>query len=109
MRVRLERRLNKSTHTCLDAVILPNTCFLKVSFFNSPSYWLSLKNIDSSKQFICLANIFCVSTCVLTVVSSLWFPLVGREELLTEHASAWNRRKIVAMADALCAKFVKVQ
>ena len=32
----------------------------------------------------------------------------GREELLTEHVMAWNRRKILNLAEALSKRFVKV-
>ena len=36
------------------------------------------------------------------------FNLLGRHELLTEHALAWNRRKVIGMANTLSKRYVRV-
>ena len=36
------------------------------------------------------------------------FYSLGRDELITEHALAWNRRKICAMVTALGKRFTRV-
>ena len=41
------------------------------------------------------------------MIAHIFFP-PGREELLTEHAIAWNRRKIFNLAEALCNRYLKV-
>ena len=76
VRVPLERRLKKSTHTCRSICSNTTKYMLPESevFFNSPSYWLPLKNIDSSKQFI-FRELFsvcfhlCINCCLKPLVS----------------------------------------
>ena len=41
-------------------------------------------------------------------ISCFFFLCAGRDELLTEHVLAWNRRKIIGMVKSLCQRYSRV-
>lgn len=43
-----------------------------------------------------------------TLKHFFFFLCAGRDELLTEHVLAWNRRKVIGMVKSLCQRYSRV-
>lgn len=61
--------------------------------------------------FECINFFVCIFSSFITGKSiSMHYTLdfLGRDELLTERALAWNKRKVVGMTDTLSKRYVRV-
>ena len=72
---------------------------------------VSIRVTDCCLTFFLVSSLY-LSLCILSFFFNFTFPLLfvtlGREELLTEHAIQWNRKKIEGLPRSLAKRYNKV-